>query len=139
LNVARAYGWEWPLSRDEILERLVELHDHRVQEESTGSVKWIRPDYQRPLYSVAQGEQPLVAGEDGPQTDAVIMEWPSSVIEQIRALQQVIASSPLTVEAAARTFRGARKDLVERHLQTLVLMGELRVSPDGTYSTTPTV
>jgi hypothetical protein len=35
--VAEAYGWPWPMAREEILERLVALHDERVEEEQRGS------------------------------------------------------------------------------------------------------
>ena len=34
--VAEAYGWPWPMEREEILERLVALHDERVEEEKRG-------------------------------------------------------------------------------------------------------
>ena len=43
--VANAYGWEWPLEKDVILERLVALHDERVKEEKAGKVCWLRPDF----------------------------------------------------------------------------------------------
>lgn len=35
--------------------------------------------------------------------------------------------------AAARWFKGARRDLVERHLETLTVIGELRKTPVGRY------
>ena len=57
-------------------------------------------------------------------------------LEEIAALQHVVASTPVTVEEAARSFSGARRDMVARHLETLTLMGELRVSPDGRYQMT---
>ena len=44
--VAEAYGWTWPEPPAVILERLVTLHDVRVEEERTGTVRWLRPDYQ---------------------------------------------------------------------------------------------
>ncbi|MGH8338279.1 MAG: class I SAM-dependent DNA methyltransferase, partial [Gammaproteobacteria bacterium] len=37
--VAEAYGWPWPIARDEILERLVALHDERVEEEKHGQIR----------------------------------------------------------------------------------------------------
>jgi hypothetical protein len=44
--VARAYGWRWPMNKQQILKRLVELHDARVEEERAGTVRWLRPEYQ---------------------------------------------------------------------------------------------
>ena len=51
--VARAYGWRWPMSKSDILNRLVELHDERVEEEKAGRVRWLRPDYQIPMFGTA--------------------------------------------------------------------------------------
>jgi hypothetical protein len=33
-------GWEWPLPKEIVLERLVVLHDERVWEEKAGKVRW---------------------------------------------------------------------------------------------------
>lgn len=49
--VARAYGWEWPLADDGVLDRLVRLHDERIVEEAAGQVRWLRPDYQIPRFA----------------------------------------------------------------------------------------
>ncbi|WP_309672003.1 type IIL restriction-modification enzyme MmeI, partial [Gemmatimonas sp.] len=46
--VAEAYGWQWPLTIEGILERLVALHDDRVAEEVQGLVRWLRPEFQAP-------------------------------------------------------------------------------------------
>jgi hypothetical protein len=46
--VARSYGWRWPMNKQEILKRLVELHDERLEEEKADNVRWLRPDYQMP-------------------------------------------------------------------------------------------
>ena len=48
--VAEAYGWPWPMETEEILARLVTLHDERVEEERRGLVRWLRPDYQVPRF-----------------------------------------------------------------------------------------
>ena len=52
--VADAYGWPWPMETEEILARLVALHDERAEEEKRGPapvVRWLRPDYQIPRFS----------------------------------------------------------------------------------------
>lgn len=38
------------MERDEILQRLVDLHDVRAQEEKQGLVRWLRPEYQQPRF-----------------------------------------------------------------------------------------
>lgn len=45
--VAAAFGWEWPLSPDDIVARLVALNAERAAEEAAGQVRWLRPDYQK--------------------------------------------------------------------------------------------
>jgi hypothetical protein len=42
----QAYGWPADLSDDDILARLVELNQTRVDEERRGLIRWLRPDYQ---------------------------------------------------------------------------------------------
>ncbi len=124
------------MNKQEILERLVELHDVRVEEEKAGNVRWLRPDYQVPRYGTAVGatttEMDLRDAEVS-EDEAPTIPWPSTVLEQIAALQRLVANSPVTVEQAASSFTGARREMVARHLETLALMGELRTTPDGRY------
>jgi len=132
--VAEAYGWSWPMDREEILDRLVQLHDERVQEERRGLVRWLRPEYQVPRFgqgieAVQEVDLELEDMEQGEEREP----WPSTAIEQIRALQGVLMKAPVTVEDAAAQFKGARRDLVARHLETLALMGEVQRTPDGSY------
>lgn len=49
--VAEAYGWPADLSDEQILERLVALNAVRAAEEAKGKVRWLRPEYQKPLHS----------------------------------------------------------------------------------------
>jgi hypothetical protein len=132
--VAEAYGWEWPLEGDEILARLVALHATRIAEEAAGVIRWLRPDFQR-LHFGSEREAAELEFEKQGEPEAVVRTtaWPSSTIEQIRALQALLASGACTVEEAARHFTGARRDIVARHLETLALMGEARLGPDGAY------
>ncbi|HEX7120504.1 MAG TPA: DNA methyltransferase [Longimicrobiales bacterium] len=135
--VAAAYGWEWPLSTEEILARLVALHDERVAEERAGRVRWLRPDYQRPRFGggvAAQGEADLAAAEPRARPGrAKKRAWPKTAVEQIAALLDVVAAGPVSVEEAASGFRGARRDLVERHLETLAIMGEVQKDGEGRF------
>lgn len=46
--VAFAYGWPPELSDAELLQRLLQLHAERVQEERRGLCRWLRPELQSP-------------------------------------------------------------------------------------------
>jgi hypothetical protein len=120
-----------------ILERLVALHDERVKEEKAGKVRWLRPDYQI-----------LRFGKDLPRaapglglTDAVPAKaknakrpaWPADVISQIGAIKGLVASEALSADDVAARFVGARADIVRRHLDILLVMGEVQQHPDGRY------
>lgn len=48
--VAAAYGWPADLPPAEIVARLVALNAERAAEEAAGTVRWLRPDYQRPHF-----------------------------------------------------------------------------------------
>lgn len=48
--VAAAYGWRADLSPSEIVARLVALNAERAAEETTGNIRWLRPDYQVPRF-----------------------------------------------------------------------------------------
>lgn len=132
--VAEAYGLTWPLGSDAILAKLVELHNERRAAEMGGTVQWLRQEYQAARFSTGDQTtlQDAIELEDEVSHEAV--QWPSTVIEQIRALQGLLARGPVNVQSAAAQFRGARRDLVARHLEILAVMGELHVDPDGTYS-----
>jgi hypothetical protein len=77
-QLAEAYGWPWPMEKEEILERLVALHDERVAEEQRGLV-------------------------------------------------------PVSVDDATASFTGAKREHLERHFETLALMGEVTLDADGRY------
>lgn len=138
--VAAAYGWPWPMEREEILERLVALHDERVEEEKQGRVRWLRPEYQVPRFGKGEAAEapapelalpgaaaPAAAATDGRRP------WPGSAVEQIGALKALVTAAPASAEEAAAAFDRAGAELVERHLETLVLVGEVRRLDDGRY------
>jgi hypothetical protein len=39
----------------------------------------------------------------------------------------------MTIDEVKESFSGAKRDLVQRHLETLALMGEVTVDGDGRY------
>ncbi|MES2641068.1 MAG: DNA methyltransferase [Myxococcota bacterium] len=129
--VAQAYGWPADLPDEEILTRLVALNAERAAEEKRGLIRWLRPDYQRPLAGVAEPEnQPLPGlevadvGADGPEAD-VKLKWPPTLTERISAVRAAVLRAPVAVgvEEVARGFAKApRKDVIEI-LDSLAALG----------------
>ena len=133
--VAEAYGWSWPIQEGEILARVVALHDERKAEEAAGSVRWLRPTYQVPRFGADLPQQTkiLPAVETGGAAPTTDLEWPSNAIDQIASIKESVSEAPGSVEEVASRFKGARRALVERHLETLRLLAEVRVTEDSRY------
>jgi hypothetical protein len=135
--VAAAYGWPWPMDRDEILERLVALHAERVAEERRGLVRWLRPDYQIPRFGRGLPSQTDADFGDAAPPDIAptpAQPWPDTVVAQLTAINTLLMRGPLTAADVAASFANARADLVERHLETLAMMGEAVRRADNTYA-----
>ncbi|MDQ8153066.1 MAG: class I SAM-dependent DNA methyltransferase [Gemmatimonadota bacterium] len=141
--VAAAYAWPWPMPTEEILERLVALHDERVAEEQRGLVRWLRPEYQIPRFGV--GTQPAALALDDvptrsspeaktPAAEVPAVAWPDTAVEQITLISAALAQGAQSPEVLTARFAGAKRELVERHLETLALLGEARRLPRGSYA-----
>lgn len=129
--VAQAYGWDWPLTDQEILEHLVALHDERRLEEEDGTFRWLRPEYQAPRYTPEELEAPEL-GLKGEEEEEELPEWPKDdAVAQISAIKEALAKNPGTAAEISDRFKGAEQNLVEHHLGTLLLMGEARETEDG--------
>lgn len=132
--VARAYGWPWPLDRDAILERLVALHDERVLEEKSGRVRWLRPEYQTPRFGKELPSPDLGLVDAVPvETEKQKRAFPADVISQIGAIKQLLSQEVLAAKEIVARFSGAKPDLIRRHLDILLVMGEVQQNPDGRY------
>ncbi len=130
--VAEAYGWPWPMEREEILERLVALHDQRVEEERRGVIRWLRPEYQIPRFAPEGEEQQpteLDLDDAAPPAGAAAavqrLGWPEGAVEQLEAITALAGRGVVTVEALVECFDGASRKLVARHLETLQMLGEV--------------
>jgi hypothetical protein len=60
-------------------------------------------------------------------------DWPSAALEQIAALKQLVGGRPVSIEEATGAFKGTKRDLVARHLETLAILGEVRQMKNGRY------
>ncbi len=151
--VADAYGWPWPLADAEILERVVALNAARAAEEAQGLVRWLRPDYQKPLLAPSaqttlaidtSGRKPRAA-KAGAKTAAPAPEkpsragklaWPKTLAERAKAVESALksAAEPVTAEALAKRFLRAKSAEVAEILETLAALGRARSGDEkGTY------
>ncbi|HXT17683.1 MAG TPA: DNA methyltransferase [Gemmatimonadaceae bacterium] len=133
--VAEAYNWSWPLNETTILDRLVTLHDERVREENAGTVRWLRPAYQSNRFASELPSSELELDQATPKAakKAKKPPFPGDVIGQIGAIKRVLSAQTLGAQEITSHFSGAKADLVRRHLETLMLMGEIHQNPDGRF------
>jgi hypothetical protein len=152
--VADAYGWPWPMTDAEILERVVALNAQRAAEEAQGKIRWLRPDYQMPLLAPAQEQSALALTDDtaakprgkkkrpsgappsalrSPRAKA---PWPASLAERAKAIETALANAetPQTAEQLAKLFTRAKPSDVQEILETLTALGQAHESDTkGTY------
>ena len=139
-----AYGLPDNASTDDILGHLVQLNTQRAAEEAQGRVHWLRPDFQNPQNSVQKqellpqedqapeanfdSEKPLSKQE---QIKTTQHPWPPTLPEQVRAVADALAASPvpLTLPAIEARFkgRGQWKKGLPTLLQTLEALGRAQV------------
>jgi hypothetical protein len=129
--VFNAYSWPHNLTTDEILARIVALNAERRAEETSGLIRWVRPDYQ------AANAVPVARTLEGFVTEAPAAAtrhkqlWPDVLPEQVRAIKEVLRGSPAqTPQQVASAFRLASRTRVSEILTTLVALGQARVVGD---------
>ena len=127
-----AYGWPHDLTDEQILERLVALNAERAEEEKRGVVRWLRPEFQNPSGVAAPTQTKMqievAAGETAPSAEPIV--WPDELPRQIAAVRDLIASANggdriWSLDAAAQSFKKARKKQVESALDSLAALGLL--------------
>ena len=127
--VADAYGWPWPLADAEILERVVALNVARAAEEAQGRIRWLRPDYQQPLFAgTKQTDLGLTtakpaAGARRPASRAKL-PWPKTLAERAKAVEAALADEarPVTSAGLVKRFGKAKESEVAEILETLVAL-----------------
>ena len=128
-------------AEEELLTRLVALNQERTAEERRGTVRWLRPDYQKPKLGhkvrkpedVEQVEAQLIvpAPADGKPT------WPKDEMDRISIVRDMLsrAPGPVAPETLGVAFDGKnsarRTEGVEKALQTLVAAGVAQQGIDG--------
>ncbi|MBA2731538.1 MAG: class I SAM-dependent DNA methyltransferase, partial [Acidobacteria bacterium] len=131
-----AYGWPSSLADEEILERLVSLNAERAEEERTGLVRWLRPEYQRPVEGTpATFGKALEAASTPAAKKEANLVWPKNIPEQARAVRQALAAAAgvVTPQQLTKRFARANASRVEELLQTLVSLGQAREVEEGRF------
>ncbi len=145
--VLAAYGWA-DLAPDDsatLLDRLVALNTERAREEAGGLIRWLRPDFQHP--TAAPTDRQKQAAIDLPENpppaappvaaSSAKRPWPPSLPEQVAAIAQLLADSPLPLSepdiASRFSGKGAWKKRLPQLLETLVALGRARQSDDGRF------
>ena len=134
--VLDAYGWPHDLDDESILEGLVALNRERAAEEKRGLIRWLRPEYQRPLAGETFVEAPTLPGMGGAKPVEVApmsTKWPASLSDRIAAVRAVLDGATEAVETGhvARRFKGARRADVAEILTSLAA-GGLAIALDTT-------
>jgi len=125
-----AYGWSHILTYEQILERLVTLNAERAEEEETGRIRWLRPEFQNPA-GITPAKQQVLAqteseGEAAAPVAAEAKLWPKKRAEQTAAVRDRVATAAgrmvSLADVAAGFKRAPRKD-VEETLDSLAAVG----------------
>jgi hypothetical protein len=119
-----------------LLERLVALNAKRAAEEAAGYVRWLRPDFQKPGLGVQaaietdEDAEPAAVAAATPQ--AAKRPWPTGLPEQVKAVADTLASSPVALSLAdieaCFTARGRWRERLPTILDTLEALGRARHS-----------
>ena len=123
------------MSAAEILERLVALNKQRADEESRGTVRYLRPAYQQPHVVPASAGTAAVQSDLGlPTPDSRLptpepLPWPSSLADQIALVRGVIHQTAWQqtdgAKTLARHFTGVRAPTVQRLVDALAALGHV--------------
>lgn len=136
-SVADAYGWPATTSDADVLTHLVQLNQQRAAEETAGTVRYLRPEYQAPGQQAALA-LPATAAAATVAAAATAQPWPAELAQQmlaVRAIIQQAAGEALSSDQVAARFRRTKVDKVKPLLDTLAMMSQVRyLEPQGTYA-----
>lgn len=129
---------------DALLLRLVALNARRAAEETSGTVRWLRPEYQQPGKQAQAQQTRMDLGEEDAEHDpatqpdaAPQQPWPVTLPEQIKIVATVLSQSPtpLDLDTLASRFkaRGRWRDRLPTILDTLAAIGRVRNTSEGTW------
>ena len=132
--VAEVYGWPADLSEEDILQHLVSLNKKRAEEEATGQIRWLRPEYQNPENKQA-GTGKTIEMDLSVAAKVEKIPWPKALPDQIAAVREVLSElGEATPEQIARRFMRAQVKSVQPLLESLAALGQAEKVEDGRYA-----
>ena len=128
-------------AEETLLSRLVDLNAQRAAEEASGTIRWLRPDFQAPekqaSTSLSQREErslSAVEGNEAGNTPTAKCPWPKILSEQIQQVRECLTATPMTSKALAAQFKG-KSTALQGVLDSLVMLGIVR-EEQGVYAMT---
>lgn len=124
---------------DTLLERLVALNAERTAEEAAGYIRWLRPEFQNPTFTVdaqktAKTDLPVTSSSTAKATTSSAKQpWPATLPEQVRAIADALHASPQNEASLAARFtgKGPWKKRLPEILAMLAALGRAKQSEGG--------
>jgi hypothetical protein len=136
--VAGAYGWPTDMTDKGIVAALVALNAARHQEERSGTVRWLRADYQLGRAGIDQLSAKIDTAE---QTEAALPfasarkpSFPREAVGQTAAVLEALRREPfLSAKDMAAHYANGRKAIprIEATLSALSRLGHVSVEREG--------
>ena len=123
--VLDAYGWPQAITDNEILQNLAALSQERAREEAAGTIRWLRPEFQKSRVEKPTG--PAVVKTKQPQpAPAERQAWPKDLSGQIAAIRRVVTHDvALTAAEIIGAFKKAPRKEVLEILESLQMLGKV--------------
>lgn len=129
--VFAAYGWSPNLTTEEILEHVVALNAQRRAEETTGLIRWLRPEFQAPNAVAVQTSLGGLVPTEVPAVAHRKQTWPVTLTDQVRAIKDTLRATPFqSPQQIASAFKPASRTRVAEILETLTALGQTRQIED---------
>jgi hypothetical protein len=126
-----AYGWPPNLGTEQILANIVALNAERRTEEASGTVRWLRPEFQAPNAPAMQQTLGGLIPVEAPTAARRKQPWPATLTDQFRVIKDALRATPFqTPQQIASGFKPASRNRVEEILQTLTALGQTRQVED---------
>jgi hypothetical protein len=130
-TVFAAYGWSPDLSTEQILSSVVALNAQRRAEEASGTIRWLRPEFQAPNAPAMQQTMGGLVPIEAPVAPRLKQPWPASLTDQFRVIKDALRATPFqTPQQIASGFKPASRTRVQEILQTLTALGQTRQVED---------
>lgn len=109
---------------EELLQRLVELNHQRAAEESTGQVRWLRPNYQAPDTEQTNIAITTTEAEKVKTSDTLTKaSWPKDMVDQISAVLEWLTKGGVSDEQLASYFKRKPLKGIRAVLEALRALG----------------